>query len=152
MKLIALKLGMPETATEKEILAQVDILLGYKTEKEGLKTELDQLKLAGVTQMVDSAIAEGKFTADKKEHFMALGKTMGTESLKLTLDAMQSVTKPMQLVRPAGGVAPALGGGEFKKLSEVPADQLKLMRQEQPDRYKVLFKAEYGMDCPPLED
>lgn len=150
MKLIALKLGMPETATENEILAQVDILLGYKTEKEGLKTQLEQLQLAGVTQMVDGAIAAGKFTADKKEHFMTLGKSLGSESLKLTLDAMQSVTKPMQLVRPNGAAAPM--GVDYKKLSEVPAEQLKLMRGEHPEQYKALFKAEYGMDCPALED
>lgn len=151
MKLIALKLGLPEAASEQEVLAKLDILLGYKTANETLKTELDQLKLAGITQMVDGAITAGKFTADKKEHFLTLGKSIGAESLKLTLDAMQSVTKPMQLVRPTGG-ASMQATGEYNKLSDVPAEQLKLMRTENPDQYKALYKAEYGVDCPALED
>lgn len=151
MKLIALKLGLPEAASEQEVLAKLDILLGYKTANETLKTELGQLKLAGITQMVDGAITAGKFTADKKEHFLALGKSIGAESLKLTLDAMQSVTKPMQLVRPAGGASMQVTG-EYKKLGDVPAEQLKLMRTENPDQYKALYKAEYGVDCPALED
>lgn len=151
MKLIALKLGLPEAASEQEVLAKLDILLGYKTANETLKTELDQLKLAGITQMVDGAITAGKFTADKKEHFLTLGKSIGAESLKLTLDAMQSVTKPMQLVRPAGG-ASMQATGEYNKLGDVPAEQLKLMRTENPDQYKALYKAEYGVDCPALED
>lgn len=152
MKQIALKLGLPEAASEQEVLAKMDILLGYKTANETLKTELDRLKLAGITQMVDGAIAAGKFTADKKEHFLTLGKAMGTENLKLTLDAMQSVTKPMNLVRPTGVPSAQAATGEYKKLSEVPADRLKLMRTETPDLYKALYKAEYGVECPALED
>lgn len=152
MKLIALKLGLPETATEKEITDQLDVLLGYKTANEALKTELGQLKLAGITQMVDGAIAAGKFTADKKEHFLSLGKAMGAESLKETLDAMQSVTKPMNLIRPTGGTSSAQTAVTYQKLSEVPADQLKLIRSQNPEQYKALFKAEYGMECPELEE
>lgn len=153
MKLIALKLGLPETATEKEIADQVDILLAYKTSNEALKTELDQLKLAGITQLVDGAIADGKFTADKKEHFLKLGRSMGTESLKETLDAMQSVAKPMNLIKPMSGAgAGQTAAATYRKLSDVPADQLKLMRTQNPEQYKTLFKAEYGMECPPLEE
>lgn len=153
MKLIALKLGLPETATEKEITDQLDLLLGYKISNEALKKELDQLKLAGITQMVDGAIAAGKFTAEKREHFLTLGKSLGAESLKETLDAMQGVTKPMNLIRPTGGANTAqAAAATYQKLSEVPADQLKLMRTQNPEQYKALFKAEYGMDCPPLEE
>ncbi len=151
MKLIALKLGLPETASEQEVLAKLEILQGYKASNEALKTELGQLKLAGITQMVDGAIAAGKFTADKKEHFLTLGKSVGAESLKLTLDAMQSVAKPMQLIKPVGGTA-AQPDAAYQKLSDVPADRLKLMRTEDPDQYRSLYKAEYGVDCPALEE
>ena len=101
--------------------------------------------------MVDGAIAAGKFTADKKEHFLTLGKSIGAESLKMTLDAMQSVTKPMQLIKSVGGTA-AQTDTAYQKLSDVPADRLKLMRTEDPDQYKSLYKAEYGVDCPALEE
>ena len=132
-----------------EILAKVGILLGYQTANTELRTQLDAMKLAGVTQMVDDAVKAGKFNADKKDHFINLGKTIGAESLKLTLDSMAAVTKPMQLINPSGG---ATGGGmatgQWNKLSEVPEGQLKLMRENEPDKYRALYKAEYGIECP----
>lgn len=143
-KAIALKLGLLETATEAEILAKVGILLGYQTANTELRTQLDTIKLAGVTQMVDDAIKAGKFNANKKDHFINLGKTVGAESLKLTLDSMAVVTKPMQLLNTGGGMAT----GQWNKLSEVPEAQLKLMRENEPDKYRALYKAEYGIECP----
>ena len=104
-KAIALKLGLPETATEADILGKVGILLGFQTANVELRKQLDEIKLAGVTQMVDEAIRAGKFNADKKEHFISLGKTMGVDALKLTLDSMATVTKPLQLLNSSGGVA-----------------------------------------------
>ncbi len=146
-KAIALKLGLPETATEAEILAKVGILLGYQTANTELRTQLDAMKLAGVTQMVDDAVKAGKFNADKKDHFINLGKTVGAESLKLTLDSMAAVTKPMQLINP-GGATGGMATGQWNKLSEVPEGQLKLMRENEPDKYRALYKAEYGIECP----
>lgn len=148
-KAIALKLGLPETATEAEILAKVGILLGYQTANVELRSQLDAMKLAGVTQMVDDAIRAGKFNADKKEHFINLGKTMGAEGLKLTLDSMAVVTKPMQLLNPGGNAAAGgMAAGQWNKLSEVPEAQLKLMRENDPEKYRALYKAEYGIECP----
>lgn len=147
-KAIALKLGLPETATEADILAKVGILLGFQTANVELRKQLDEIKLAGVTQMVDEAIRAGKFNADKKEHFISLGKTMGADALKLTLDSMATVTKPLQLLNTDGRVAGTMTIGQWNKLSEVPEAQLKLMRENDPDKYRALYKAEYGIDCP----
>ena len=83
-KAIALKLGLPETATEAEILAKVGILLGYQTANTELRTQLDAMKLAGVTQMVDDAIKAGKFNARREKYSLTWGKTVGAENLKLT--------------------------------------------------------------------
>ena len=45
------------------------------------------------------------------------------------------------------GGAPTGDQVTYKKLSEVPADKLLALREEKPDEYKRLYKAEYGMDC-----
>lgn len=37
--------------------------------------------------------------------------------------------------------------GKYAKLSEVPADKLLELRKEQPDEYRRLYRAEYGMEC-----
>lgn len=150
-KAIALKLGLLETATETEILAKIGILLGFETANGELRTKLENIQLAGITQMVDTAIQAGKFNADKKEHFISLGKTMGAEGLKLTLDSMAAATKPLQLINSGGSTSSAATSGNWSKLSEVPADQLILMRESDPEKYRTLYKAEYGIDCPKIK-
>lgn len=79
------------------------------SEKDNLQKELDKLKLAGVTTLVDTAIAEGKIGADKKEHFITLGKTVGAESLKLTFDAMNAAVRPTAIL--AGGKTSSAASG-----------------------------------------
>lgn len=149
LKTIALKLGLQETATEADILARIGVLQGHEKANAELRKQLDEIKLAGIATMVDDAIKAGKFNDDKRDHFINLGKTVGVESLKLTLDSMAAAVKPMQLINTGG--AGAVPAGKWSKLSEVPADQLKLMRENDPDRYRALYKAEYGIECPPLK-
>lgn len=149
LKTIALKLGLQETATEADVLARIGVLQGHEKANAELRKQLDGIKLEGITTMVDDAIKAGKFNDDKRDHFINLGKTVGVESLKLTLDSMAAAVKPMQLINTGG--AGAVPSGKWSKLSEVPADQLKLMRENDPDRYRALYKAEYGIECPPLK-
>lgn len=149
-KAIALKLGLPETASENEVLGAITLLLGYKTANETLRQEKEQLQLAGITQVVDGAIAAHKIMADKKEHFITLGKATGIESLKLTFDAMSAVVKPTDVLGGKGSTM-ALAGGmptDWKKLSDVPADKLMELRDTDKPSYMKLYRAEYGVDCP----
>lgn len=148
MKTIALKLGLPETATETEILAAIGNLQLSAGRAETLQTEIDTLKLANITAIVEGAISDRRITADKKEHFLNLGKAAGAESLKSTLAMMEPAMKPSDYIRRSGtpGNVPA----EFKKLSDVPADQIMELRKNRPE-YIRLFKAEYGFE-PVMEE
>jgi hypothetical protein len=153
-KVFALKLGLPETASEQDVLNAISILLGFKTandtlktEKENLQKEIDSLKLAGITLMVEDALKTGKITQDKKEHFIGLGKTLGVDSLKLTLDAIPAAVKPLDLVGGKGGSGGSTPEG-WKKLSEVPADKMLELRTNNKETYMKLYKEEYGVDCP----
>lgn len=154
LKTIALMLGLADTATLQEVQKQINVLLGYqaantslRTEKEKLEKELDTLRLAGITSLVEEAVTAGKIESGKKAHFIELGKKVGQESLKLTLEAMHGTVKPsMVLNRDTLPTAT----GDWKKLSEVPAEELKLMRKNDPQQYRKLYKAEYGVDCPEL--
>lgn len=155
LRTIALMLGLAETATLPEVQKQINVLLGFqtanatlRTEKDNLQKELDTLRLSGITSLVDEAIAAGKIEAGRKAHFISLGKQVGMESLKLTFDSMHGSMKPSTILnRPAGTAA----SGDWKKLSEVPAEELKLMRSNDPQQYARLYKAEYGIECPVLE-
>lgn len=144
-KAIALKLGLPESATENEILSAIEVLLGYKTANEQLRQEKEQMQLAGINAAVETAITERRITADKKAHFVELGKKVGLDTLKETFEAMTPVQKPLDLIHPTSG-GPGTSG--WKKLSDVPADKLMELRENDKPTYMRLYKAEYGVECP----
>lgn len=147
MKTIALKLGLFETATEAEILTKIGSLQTEAAASVTLKAELDKQRDTAITAEVENAIKLKKITADKKEHFITLGKTSGIDSLKTTLEMIPAAIKPTGFITPGAGVTLAGGATEFKKLSEVPEDKRIELRAEDPEAYKALYKAEYGTEC-----
>lgn len=133
-------LGLSETATEQEAVGALR-LLKEKADK------VETLQLASITAVVDGAIAEKRITADKKEHFVNIGKAAGIDSLRTTLSLMQPVRKPTEVIRQTD--APRDDEPKtYAKLSDVPADQLEKLREERPQDYERLYKAEYGHDVP----
>ena len=148
-KTIALQLGLPETATESEILAKLGEMKAAKEENEQLKKEKATLALAGITSIVEKAISENRIGADKKDQFIALGKDLGAEKLQGVFDAMTPKAKLTTVLSSQGKEKPA---ATYAKLSEVPEDKILELRKNQPDEFKRLYKAEYGMECPPLND
>lgn len=133
-------LGLSETATEQEAVGALR-LLKEKADK------VETLQLASITAVVDGAIAEKRITADKKEHFVNIGKAAGIDSLRTTLSLMQPVRKPTEIIHQTD--APRDDEPKtYAKLSDVPADQLEKLREERPQDYERLYKAEYGHDIP----
>lgn len=155
LKKVALMLGLAETATLQDVQNQLGILAGYQKANETLRkeladmeTQMDELKLAGVTTLVEAAIEAGKIGAPKKEYFINLGKQIGEESLKELLNNMHAPQKPTTILQRS---VQEPTNSEWKKLSDVPAKDLKLMRTDNPEEYRRLYKAEYGIECPTLE-
>lgn len=133
-------LGLSETTTEQEAVGALR-LLKEKADK------VETLQLASITAVVDGAIAEKRITADKKEHFVNIGKAAGIDSLRTTLSLMQPVRKPTEVIHQTD--APRDDEPKtYAKLSDVPADQLEKLREERPQDYERLYKAEYGHDIP----
>ena len=145
-KTIALKLGLPETAGENEILSSIDLLLGYKTANQQLQQEKEQLQLSAITQTVKEATAKHLILAEKETHFIELGKKVGIESLQLTFDSMTPIQKPLNLINATGGGSSM--SLDWKKLSDVPVDKVEELRNNDKTIYMKLYKAEYGVDCP----
>lgn len=146
MKTIALKLGLPETATEQEILNKISTLQSFQTENVTLKNELETIKLSRITGMVENAITEKRITADKKEHFINLGKSVGAEQLKETLSLIPSALKPTDVLnlKKNGNYVPG-ATSEAKKLSDLKPAEMIQLRKESPEEYRDLYKAEYGV-------
>lgn len=145
-KIIALQLGLPETADETAISTKIAELKVSKDNEEKLRKENETLQLGRITSVVEKAIAEKRIGADKKQQFVELGKKVGVEDLEKTFEAMSPQVKLSAVIGHQGGASTATTA-TYKKLSEVPSDKLEEMREKQPEEYKRLYKAEYGMEC-----
>lgn len=142
---LALELGLPKDADEATINAKLAKLKADGAEAETLRQERDTLRAARIETLVNAAIAEKKIGEDKKQQFLDLGKKIGADELKQTFDAMSPQVKLSNIVG-AGG-ASAGGHAEYKKLSDVPSEDLAKLREQNPAQYKKLYKAEYGIEC-----
>lgn len=147
MKLIALKLGLPESATEAEILNKISELNDKAAQVALKETEIQSLKdaqtateKAAIEGAVNDAIVAKKLSADQKTHFVQLGEKTGIESLKVTLSALQPAVKPTDLLNQGAGGAPAGG----KKFSELNSEELVALRSSDMPGYVKLFEGEFG--------
>lgn len=119
-------------------------LLGVATENDALaaiKALQEQnaaLNLARITDAVEAAVAEKRITADKKEHFITLGKKSGVESLRATLSMFAPAQKPTDVINNGGKQSVAL------KWGDCTGEQLEALRKENREEYIRLFKEHFG--------
>ena len=146
-KVIALQLGLPETATENEINAKLAQLKALQQENETLKAEKQTLAEARIAQLVDTAIAEKRLDAQHKEQFVKLGGQIGAEELDKTLQDMKPQVKLSAMLGHQGSAPESGSEKTYTKLSEVPADELVKLRADNVEEYKRLYEAEYGIAC-----
>lgn len=146
-KVIALQLGLPETATENEINAKLAQLKALQQENETLKVEKQTLAEARIAQLVDTAIAEKRLDVQHKEQFVKLGGQIGAEELEKTLQAMKPQVKLSAMLGHQGSAPGSASEKTYTKLSEVPAEELVKLRADNVEEYKRLYEAEYGIAC-----
>lgn len=131
MEKILLKLGLAPGATEDEAVAAIG----------RLQEEKDTMRLARITDSVETAIKDRRITADKKEKYLNLGKQLGLDGLNALFADMTPAQKPLDLVKPAGG-----GNGSAVNLTwaTATADQLADLRDNNREEYVRLYKEHYG--------
>ncbi len=145
MKSIALKLGLPENATEEQILQEIAVL---QNEKQALAAENLELKnketialKARAEELVNEAIAACRITADKKESFVKLALS-DYESTKALLEAIQPVKRPTEMVqrKPVSLSTEPKSWDDLVKLGRKELERVKL---EQPELYRNLYREKY---------
>lgn len=146
-KVLALSLGLPETADEATINARLSELKASKEEADRLKRENDALQLARITSAVGKAVEEKRIGEDRKQQFIDLGKKIGAEELEKTFAAMSPQVRLSSVIGHQGGAPTGTQPVSYSKLSDVPVDKLEELREKQPAEYRKLYKAEYGMEC-----
>jgi len=114
---------LPETADEAAVNAKLAELKTANDDVENIRRENEQLKLSQVTAAVDAAIAAKKIPAEKKQHFLDLGKSVGIETLNATLDAITPAPKLSGTLQtePAGDDLPKKGPWELR-MEEIHAN------------------------------
>ena len=107
---------MPETADEAAVNAKLAELQQKNAEADSLRQENDSLKLAQITAAVDGAIAAKKIPAEKKQHFLDLGKSVGIATLTATIDAIAPAQKLSSTLEtaPATDDVPKAGPWELR--------------------------------------
>ena len=140
-------LGLPETATDEQATAALELI---KRRADNAET----IELAAVTRAVDQAVTERRILADQRDHYINLGKAAGLQMLSDTLATMLPQQKPTDMINLGKQSVPGGGDGpkSYTKLSEVPEQERVELRQNNKPEYMRLFKAEYGMECPELND
>ena len=142
MTTLALALGLPESATEAEILAKIQSDQNAKTVLETrldtLETEAKTKEQARIESLVNLAIQEQKITADKKELYLGIGKTSGVE----TLEKLISEIQPVQ--RASAQINLKSGDGAEKKFAELSYEEISDLKLNNKDTYIALYKEEFG--------
>lgn len=149
---IALLLGLPETADEAAVKAEVKTLMktakavaDLQAEVKALTEEKEAMVLANITASVDKAIAEKRLESGKKEQFVALGKKVGIEDLEGILSAITPKAKLSAVLNGGRAKETVPADGEWKTLHDVPADKMMELRNEHPEEYQRLYKATYNL-------
>lgn len=145
LKELALLLGLPETADEAAVKAKIEVMKTSKDKEQELVEMNKKLVTSQLKSTVDKAIADKKIGEEKREQFMKLGETIGSEELEKLFGSMNSTVKLSSMLGHQGGSSRE--PGEYKKLSDVPVEKILELREKEPDTYKKLYKAEYGMEC-----
>jgi len=151
---VATILGLDPNAADESVLASLNgkIALakeadGYKVKHDALKTQVDTMAESRILALVDEN-QDKKFTADKRETFIQLGKSAGFETLKNVLDATPVMVKPGEFINRGGEQTQATGSEKmtFAKLREGGLPALEKYKTEQRQDYIRLYKAEYNCE------
>jgi len=144
MKNIAIKLKLAETANEGDILIAIEKLISDVSElskkNESLAAEAESAKNIKAETLVLAAIEAKKISADKKETFVKMAKA-DFDAAKQVIESMPGIVKPTDILSKTSAT-----GTEKKKLTELTIEEIEMLKKEDLESYKKLYKAEYGID------
>ena len=149
IKQVAVLLSMNPDASQESLLGALKQKIELAGKAEGLKLKHDELAKQvrlmnekAIEQLVDANI-DKKFTADKRDELIKLGKESGMGTLKSVIDMMPDMVKPTDLI-----TMTAKGGKvkieKFEDLIKLGAGEVARFRDENRDEYIRLYKEHYG--------
>jgi ATP-dependent protease ClpP protease subunit len=146
IKALRATLGMPDTATEAEVLARVNELK-VNTERH-LKAQ-DELRKAEVKSLIDAAVAARKITEAHRTSYEAKFAA-AHDATKAELEGLTPAPKMGEVTGAAAATTGAKAGRDAWKYEDWASKDLaglQEMMKSDPDRFKALYKERYGMDA-----
>jgi len=158
MKQVALKLGLPETATEQEV---VDAVTALEAKAAGLQTSLNAafMKLGEVTGVINDSNRERMTKLAKTDFELALsfmeGKEQSAEGKEQTAHDAKTPPAPPKggnentlrlsdLIKELKGVGKNEPEKDYDWYQKNEPVTLSEMRTKEPDKFKQLFEKFYG--------
>ena len=153
MKLVAVKLGLPETAAESEVLNKVSALQGelqtVAAERDKLKKELADIEAEKTAaqekeaaSLVDAAVKDGRIAASGKDALLAIFKS-DFEKGKALLDAMPKPGKVAGLVTKKAVAANVYAKMTWDELDK--AGKLAELKEQDADLYAEKYFERFGV-------
>lgn len=146
MKIIALKLGLPEAATQDEILSAITKLQDGSRQTVELQQKLQKIEQAKkdgqkaeAVTLIEAALRDGRIDAKAKESWKTLFET-DFDNTKKTLQSLSGRT-PLrsQIEKPAGGGKYA--GKSWDELDK--SGKLAQLKADDPELYQELFDEKF---------
>jgi hypothetical protein len=120
-----------------------------KAEKDKLQKQVDEAEKAKVKNLIDNAISEKKITEEERKHYEELANT-NFELAKNHLDKLPAhKTIKSQLGGDAGdenSIYAKRSDWTFKDWQKKDGKGLQNMKNDNPELYKSLYKAEFGKE------
>lgn len=132
IKKVCEQLGLPETATEKQVIDAISHL-------QKMAEDRDKMVNDHITGMIDAAVNDGRLTADARVTYENIGKTMGANVLRTTLDALPKRTSAMGLINRTSPSQPST----TKKFDDYTSAELFAMKESNPEQYQQLLDEKY---------
>ena len=131
---------LTNTLTEKETEIETS-----KTAIETKDAEIVNLTKTIAENVVDKAITAGKFAKEKRAELIDQALEMGVDKFSTLTNAISA--KPAKIVDLLNTDTPdATDGKTFRQLEKENPKALNALRNSDSEKYKVLYKAEYGVE------
>lgn len=137
LKILALKLGLPETATQAEIDAKIQQLQSKanksdQAEKEA-KEDKEKKKKAEIKAFFDKSVKEKRLNAEQVKNMQSWAKS-DFEGMKAYVEGIEPLEKPK--VKGSGG-----HGTDKKKFEDYTEAELQVMEVEDSQKFNALYDA-----------
>lgn len=144
LKVMAVTLGLPETATEAEINAKIAANARKAADYDNLKAQSEQRekeeKTAKIKAELDKAEREKRIKADARANWQGMFEK-DFEGTKALLDSLQAVVKPLsaEIKTSADGSGSTYQGKTFEQLQDENPDLLAELQDTNEEAYNALF-------------